>query len=86
LAKDAAKFLGAVGTRYEAVAPVAWTALSDALSLDAAPLLEVVLRAMGQIKAKQSVELDASQRTRLQQLNREYSARLGKLCERLLNS
>ncbi|HVF09239.1 MAG TPA: hypothetical protein VNA16_00450 [Abditibacteriaceae bacterium] len=86
LAKDAAKFLGAVGARYETAAPVAWTALSDALSLDALPLLEVVLRSMGQIQAKQSVELDAPLRTRLQHLNSAYAARLGKLCERLLNS
>jgi hypothetical protein len=84
LAKDAAKFLGVAGARHEAAASIAWSALGDALSLNAVPLLELLLRSLGQIKAKQAVEVDDALRARLLELKAENAAKLGKLCDRLL--
>ena len=84
LAKDAARFLGKVGAKNEDAASATAAALCDALSLNSLPLLEVVLRAMAQIRSKQEVELDKATRKRIEQLRAEQPPRLGRLCERVM--
>jgi hypothetical protein len=86
LAKDTAKFLGRVGAAHGEVTEAAFAALGDALSLNNPPLLEVCLRALQQIRDKQPVTLDAAIRERIAELQTEHTAKLGKLCAKLLPS
>ena len=69
LAKDAAKFLGALGAKNLSLSASAWEKLDEATALENLALLEAVFRALSQIRTKnRELTLDENASARLEEL------------------
>lgn len=79
-AKEAAAALAALGNAHPSVRPQAFAALADGLALEAAPVLQAILKSMKSLRG----ELPADARTRIVELSRSDPARFEKLAKPLL--
>jgi hypothetical protein len=84
LAKEAAKFLGTLGSAREDQAPAAISALADGLAVNNLTLQEAALKALADLKKTKRLELDGGTRQQVEALAAAQPAKLGKLCQKLL--